>query len=411
MRCLKSLKLGLVMAVGLSTTMPGARAASSMAELLPQLKTMGPPAWLKPGARLSFYSASATVGGDFHYFVPDEKGGWVTPDGKYWDQKENLGGSGEGLIQLDAAVVGSERALFNLRMFLIAQQDVGGKQILPRAVSVAVGPVAACEDYYVNPAALAGLQAAKHDHLTILPMPYTLDGHTYDCVSFKYQTDTAYTCSIYDKATGIMLASAASVAAGNNDKFGSKGGTNLMVARFKGLRQRDVSWAEAPAPGWLHTVRRMTGSGTYTVTMANTPQFPLAVDVVNDVDERGSDWFLFHQTSTIAMAQGMPPQTSTAVMLAGPAQIGGLWMAPAALTRFTAGQVLDSDPLIGTRTSVVAVRGNLVQIREAGGSHVIDFLYDSGSGQLQRVRQSETTNNMAAGAVTTTVDVRMTGAQ
>ena len=141
MRCRNGVKLALTVALGLSA-MPGARAGSSLAELLPQLKTMGAPAWLKPGARLSFYSASATVGGSFQYFVPDEKGGWVTKDGQYWDQKDHVGTSGEGLIQLDAAVVGAERALFNLRMFLIATLDVGGKQILPRTVSVAVGPVA-----------------------------------------------------------------------------------------------------------------------------------------------------------------------------------------------------------------------------------------------------------------------------
>ena len=404
MRWVLGVKLGLAVAMGLAA-MPGAGAASALAERLPQLKTMGPPAWLKPGVRLSFYGASATLPHTYSRYVPDENGAWVDKEtGERFDREKNYGSAGEGISQLDASVVGSERALFSMRTFLLATQDFGGKRLRPMGTTVAVGPVASCDDWYVNPATLAGLKASHNDQVAILPMPYQLDGQTYDTVAFKHQTDNAYVCSFYDKATGVMVASSSSV---RKLTAGEPESTMLQIIRFKGMRQRDVSWANEPAPTWLHTVQRFTAQGTHTLTTNGLAPMVTPLQVVAGVDERGADWFIWHRSATTGGGHGLPPQTTTATMLAGPAQIGGLWMAPGALARFTPGQVLDSDPLIGTQTSVAAVQGNLVQIRETGQSHVIDCLYDSGSGQLQRVRQTE----QPMAGTTTVVDLQYSAAQ
>ena len=403
MRCLKSVTW--ILAAGLMLAgASGARADSALAELLPQLKSMEPPSWLKTGARLSFYGASAKVRMKYTHFVPDEHGDWYDPTtGQHYREEDTLSGAGEGVTQLDAAVVGSQRAMFSLRMFLLAQQDRGGKQFLPRDSGVVVGPVACCGDFYVNPKVLAGLKAVKRDSLTILPMPYSNGHQTYDAVAFKYETEHAMFCSIYDKATGIQVASSSAVDNGDNT-------TTLAMSRFLGLRQRDLGWAGGAAPDWLRSVQRWGGQGNYTMTMANTPVFPIPVTVSAAVDERGADWLRYHlYTETGGAAAGVPA-TSTVNLISGPGQIGGVWLPPTALARLSAGQVLDSDPVIGMTTTVVGSQGNLVQIREAGRSHQIDYVYDTTSGMVRRMRQSETTMNMA-GPVTTGVDVQFSAAQ
>ena len=69
-------------------------------------------------------------------------------------------------------------------------------------------------------------------------------------------------------------------------------------------------------------------------------------------------------------------------------QVGGLWIAPDALARLNAGDVLDHDPETQIDTSVEAVQptdsGFTVTIRETGAVEVSDLVYDGETGLLVR---------------------------
>src|SRR5262249_28409633 len=74
----------------------------------------------------------------------------------------------------------------------------------------------------------------------------------------------------------------------------------------------------------------------------------------------------------------------------GPAQLGGLWIAPRALAQLRSGQILDRDPVTRVTASVGRIgpipSGRVaVTITESGAGEQIDYAYDASSGMLLSV--------------------------
>src|SRR5947209_8642234 len=56
--------------------------------LLPKLASAPAPSWVKPGVRLTYYGASASVAGSGKSWQIDPEGGFQTPDGRRWSASD-----------------------------------------------------------------------------------------------------------------------------------------------------------------------------------------------------------------------------------------------------------------------------------------------------------------------------------
>ena len=78
---------------------------------LPGAAGLGPPDWVKPGTRISFHNAAATVSGSQSVFVEDPTGPWEDPStGTHYSLQESsgsaIGGSGgDGVSQVDVVAI------------------------------------------------------------------------------------------------------------------------------------------------------------------------------------------------------------------------------------------------------------------------------------------------------------------
>ncbi len=86
-RSLLTLGLALVASAGFGQN-PG---ENSLLLLMPELRTMAVPDWLREGTRVTYFTASATVPAERFYWYKDQHGAWTRAD--------EVGPSGAGYIQ------------------------------------------------------------------------------------------------------------------------------------------------------------------------------------------------------------------------------------------------------------------------------------------------------------------------
>jgi hypothetical protein len=149
----------------------------------------------------------------------------------------------------------------------------------------------------------------------------------------------------------------------------------------------DLPWTGMEAPDWAGQVRGMQYQGRQTLFVPGGPPTSLPMTVEVQVKARGEGWLRFSQTAKVGGVMGMPPATNTLERVTGTAQIGGLWVPPAALARLRQEQELDKDPLSGYTTRV-SYRGpnpagdQVVTISQANRIQQLDYVYSVQTGML-----------------------------
>lgn len=106
------------------------------------------------------------------------------------------------------------------------------------------------------------------------------------------------------------------------------------------------------------------------------------------VTRRGARWLECEVTTTLGSPYGLPAATNEVTDVSGIAQVGGFWLPPAGLAALRNGQVLDEDPIVGTRQVVTGADGQWVTIGYGSPVDSTEFLYEVASGQLVRFRRS-----------------------
>jgi hypothetical protein len=389
-------KIGWVKAAGLLALALAAAggARAGVDALVPQAREMGPPDWLRSGVRVVYYVASAGVRQTYEHPVLDPNGDWVNPrTGDHYRKDPTAPGTaGQGFLAMDAVSVDQRQAVISIHNWLLAAPGgMGAAVAMPRSLASAIGPAGAADDWYVNPKAFAALKPAVTKDTAIVPMPYQLDGKTYQAVGLSYHTEHSYTSSIYDLATGIMLASSGSVEGGDLTVEGGATHTTFFMSRFKGLRQLKLPWAGTPLPAWIGGIHTIAGTGALRVASpGGMPPMVLPVRIQNQIRDHGADWVRFDHSQTVSALQpNMPPQVERSTIVSGPAAPGSLWLPPAALAALRPGQEIDQDALLGTQTVCAGATGGQVVIRETGAAHTTDLFYDLQSGALVRVRSED----------------------
>jgi len=379
---------------------PGAKAVGQGLDLpsilLPQAKTLPAPDWLKAGVRLTYYSACATVAGSPDCYWRDDRGDWVGRNKEDMGLKYSHGdaprASGHGFTQIDVIALGDKVVLSTRSL------GIFNGTLHPLGTVAHVGAPGAGGEWWVNPKSLKDVQPKNTKELVILPMPYKIGDKAYDTIRFQGYSPNGENGWNYDLSTGILVHSHFS--ATSRAKAFTWGGdtTTLGQNTFLGVRQLQIPWANVAPPTWIATVKGFQYEGTQGVNLpgVGSSAFPLRAAV--QVTDRGKNWLLGTLTSELAGAAGLPATASSSTLASGPAQIGGLWVPPAAIPGLAAGMTLDKDAFAGSETKVT-FHGTLpngakaVVIKEESPGYATEWTYDAASGVLQAVRQEDKSLN------------------
>ncbi len=353
------------------------------------------PDWVRPGVRLSWYAAAASVAQSRYAWVEDPSGPWEDPKtGKHYRRTDEVGGegqpgaSGDGISQIDILAVEGPDVVLTSNLYGFDRST--GQQ----RFTWAPGPGAKVsgrivDGAWVHPAVLAQLLGQDIGGLLILRGPYAVAGKTYSAISFVANSGSAYTSYTYDLETGILLAATTSTA-GATSPFSAPGenapigNTQLTITRFLGVRDRGLPGTGAENPSWIARGGMLSYAGSYAWTNPVDPssgaaQFPMQYQVT--FGQGGRTWLPYTTHSVVQGALGEQPSQSS---VAG--ATGRFWWDAAALTAMQQGQVLDRDPITGEEVVVAAVgpggRGTIVTIDDAIPGVFQRASYDASGGQM-----------------------------
>ena len=405
-----------------NTPQAGDRAGHLLAPLLPGIATAGAPEWLRPGMRVTFFSAAATTQNQAGQSTlrPDPNGELVNPrTGERFSMSQvSQGTGGAGFTQLNVVAADPEEVVLDVRSYLITS-GLQGPPTLSAYGAVIAQPAAT--DWWINPAVLQRLANTNRDGLFIGRMPYELGGWQYQGVFIQVSNQGGFTSYVYDEASGVLLSQSTSQGVSAEDllftpdnfgggsyRRGATSGSQMTITRFVGARQLDLPWSGGPPPTWVTGVRGFHYEGTQNTARPLTGNIPLPVAVDIAVTRRGSNWIEYQQRNY--SGTNVPDSTPPVLRVAGPDQIGGLWIAPGALVRLHPGQVIDEDPITGVRTFVDQVGRDgagrdVVVISERSELNLLTYTYDRSSGVMLDFEMVNNSFTETQTTITTTVDL------
>jgi hypothetical protein len=370
---LAKIALGLVIILSLLPAVNG----QDFSLITPELKLLPAPSWVKEGTRMSYYSATADIPSTYEKFILDEEGEWVgVKSGKHYRREEIFGSAGHGVTQVD--VLSVEQGITALIINSWLYSSFSGP-LIPIRRGAYIGP-AAGGDWYINPKVLANLKDGQNGGVTILRMPYTVNGVTYNAIRIQQDNEKASFAHIYDLLDGKLIATFNAVAS-------AEGGTTFAYATLLGVRQMNLPWLSQDLPQWLKqgTVMRFDGSKTYTANLAGY-SFPTAVSSEMKITSVGQRYYTYTQANFLS-ASGFPSQYAQDSYIGGIGQPGGLVLPPAALATLETGQVIDADEVTGITVSVKDTNYDLkgqgiVVLSAANQAYSVDVAYDKNTGAM-----------------------------
>lgn len=380
-----------IMLLGASTALAGdgpeldARAANNSPLLLlkPDAGKLGPPEWVKPGVRVTFYSASASVPENYYDLIEDSNGGWEDPTtGKRYRKDEAVGSGGEGFMQLDVVAVGKTGVALQGGMYLITQRGEPNTLLKFHAngfTACASGPA----DYWVHPKLLAGATEFHTPQFFMLKGNYDLFGTAVPSLCIVTRKPDFYSSQAFDLKSGLLVASTVSsqgkVAGvrlpGEDPPRGNK---SITVTRLINVRQMKLPGLDGANPDWAMRVKRMRYVGQVTIAVPGAVTVQGPAQVVATFGERGTSWA--HYTTDLQFNIGGLPQQVPGDGIASP--MGGFWIDPAAYRDVKPDQVLDDDPITHIRTRVSRVQAGRISVVVEGPGVGTESIYDATNGML-----------------------------
>ena len=360
--------------------------------LLPKLSSAPAPAWVRPGVRLTYYGASATVAGAGKEWKIDPEGGFQTPDGQHWSGADKVGGAGQGITHYDIVGTGADKVAMATSTYLL----IPGSAPTLSTTGVALGRPGAAGDLWVNPEVLKKLANRSGGGLHIYRAPYKIGGEAKPAVWIHTTTDRGYTLYIYEAATGLMIHYSSATSGGPSAVIGSTEGSNtpntfLVTTTLVAKRNVAPPWANDPPPSWVAGIHSLDYRGTMTTFIPGSPALNLPASTRMTVAARGPGWVRFKTVFTVGGGRGLPGQTSQTDAISG-AYALGVWINPRALAKLEPGQQIDHDPATGVLVAVgrpaSTPRGKaMTVITISNANDKTDLGYDQDNGMLVYVNQ------------------------
>ncbi len=374
--------------------------------LLPSLATAPAPPWLKPGVRLTYKVASASVAGMGHNWTQDPEGNYVGPDGQRYSPVSKMGSGGAGVAEMTIAAMDRRTVAVSSRILGLVN-GTGPLTVLSQTGFFAAP--GAGGDYWASPAALATLHDMRQQGLMISHGPYAIGDKKFDAVFIKSNTTRNESIWVYDTQTGLMLHSASTVEEAPSavvDPTEPVSATQMLsTTTLLNVREMAVPWSGQAPPDWVGNLKRINFTGAMTVVIPGAPVVPMEMYSRVAVTGRGPNWLSVNTTDGMAAAAGFGDQGSTSPRVYGTDQLDGLWIPPAALARLRPGQTMDQDPATGITTTVGADGGDrAVELIEDCQGFESDIFYDRTTGMEISARYVDKTMNR-------TVEMRVQAAE
>jgi hypothetical protein len=355
--------------------------------LVPQAKDMTVPDWVKPGTRISFYGASATIPQGNYTITPDPNGPFEDPQtGERYRTDEPAGAGGEGFGQWDVVAVGKHGVALSVNLYTIIKPGMPPTLLhtpLGGMLAAGAGPA----DLWVHPSILQTAQQFHSPDFFILRGPYTVFEKRYSCLCIVNRKPRTYSSQAYDLQSGVLISSTSVVEGtlakirleGDDAQRGNKG---ITLTKFIGIRQLNTPGINGRNPPWVANLRTMQFSGQteYVNTIDPSVRMAFPSQMTVNFEKRGEDWCTF-TLQAVQQIQGAPPSSSVLKGVCGPA--GLFWIDPAALQNLQPGQVLDDDPITHIRTTVIGNNGQQVGIQAQGPGIGAQVFYDLNTGRLE----------------------------
>ncbi len=360
----------------------GAQTAAStpINVLLPGAAHAAPPDWVKPGLRLTYFTAVASARGQGRDWKPDKNGGLVDAQGNHWsgDEKEGIGGYGP--IQYDVVALDNRQVAIQQSSYMVNLQE----PLTLLSSQGMLAPPGTGGDLWVDPALLKRLPDGMHAGYQVYRAPYRIGSATREGVWIHQDSIGGTMLVIYDRSTGILLHFASAGKRTNGPVLAPdehENTSNIMLYQSTLTEQRmlKLPWMAGDVSGWTAHAGTLHYQGVATTGSPVPGSMPIHQRVTETLtlQSHSSHWALF---TANFQAGGLSTQTQ---VVEGGAQTGALWIAPQTLARLQSGQEIDRDRITGVVLRVGRSSGASETILSTvGPTFQFDFHYDRSTGDL-----------------------------
>jgi hypothetical protein len=370
---------------------------SIMLPLVPTAAQAGAPACIKPGTRLTYFGRTASIPGEYKRLVQDDNGKWIDRNtGKRYDEEDVPSAASEAFNVIQVGYVGSGVAQLSTKLYIL---DMGTGKYRFAVGGGLVGHAGCAADYWIHPDVLKQVREVKEQGMRIIRMPYSLNGKVYKAIRFQTDDAAGYQAKVYDLETGLMIyyGSRTQGPAVNTAPLGGsgqagvgQGSTQIVSGWIVEITDIDVPWKNAAPPAWTAQFRKLSYRGVQrSVVAAAGTKLDRTMTAVVTPKARADGWVRFSNHIALESLPGMRPEEAVQEGASGAASIAGLWIAPEALARLRPGQVIETNQRVGISVTVAEVKPGLVTLSEIGPLHRIDSAYDTKTGILSALTQTQ----------------------
>lgn len=333
----------------------GVCAHPKLHSLMPELKDLPRPSWVKPGAHIFW---------------------WVTDSTKIRGKRGEQGSARLGHSELTIVAVEGKNVALEIRTYAAA----GGKENEAPSIAGGVGDVipGSGGEYWVHPQALKILMKKKPtEGVTVARVQRTVAGNVMNVVAISMK-DISWQ---FDETSGVLVAMMSVTPEVEIRKTGRRTSTTVQ---FRALQQVNYPWMSATLPAWTQKVKVYDYDGTVTSRgLGSEEPFVQPIAVKHTRTDGGATWFATRSTITLPTKQAQEPAPTAQVT--GVARFG-LCLPPRELAKLQVGTVLSENRFAQSKVRVifVGVRNGkrIAVLREDAPNFMVEWHYDLQSGVL-----------------------------
>ena len=318
---------------------------------------------MRLGERLSYLSASATVGQSGINLVPDANGRWVDIN-SHQVLQEGEGSGGAGVSVFDICQFTGSHIVANQTNYLL---NTVTNSITLASHNVLQGNGKTLDVIWARPANFRSIKDQEEEGLRVRHITYTLDGRKFNAIRIQTNTGNGWTQSTYDLDTGLLLIQSQAVQIAG-------GGTGLAYMRLTSAKL--LTGVPGIGTSWPAAVTRFH-TYTWDVKGAGGVAGAGTISGQTTLAYRNMCWAgAVLTTDVFAGTQAQGKQQFVA------GSVGSVWMSPAFLQRLRQGQVIDAENALQYGIAVSAVDQSTVTITFATKTQRVDYVYNRASGDL-----------------------------
>jgi len=360
-------------------------------QVMPSLKTVPAPSWVKRGLRLTYEVNTATVKGTGSDWKPDENGLWKTEDGRRWSPGEKGEGAARGFMQFDVVEVRPEYAVILASFYLV---PLSGLQAQLSFQYPIVGPAGSAGGLWVNPSELKKLKNGVTKDFKVLRKVFVGGGKARPAVWIQSLDSRGNKIYVYDEDSGMLLHDATCVEGAPSQAILKTEVSNTPSVTFSdgtlvASRIVNYPWADSDATGWAATAPSLAYRGTTLVPTGGLAPLRLDVNLTAQPKTRGESWVHYGMLLKITNTGNMPTITTPSETITGLGQFGGAWLPPAILANLTEGQRIDYDAITLVTVKVLSTKGRTVVIAATNPTQNLRWGYDKTSGLMTTIEKDE----------------------